>query len=149
MKTQTIAIPPTTAPESPHTFPVPTYSCKGAIWKLSRNLQRQPDQVAVTTSFPATCANPRSIPQVYRDLQVLLDAPNVTTRVLGGISWRGRGARHPDDRRAYRGKQDLAVLPPALATFLSDLQNCDRLKPQASATEIGYGGRSGPMTFGL
>jgi hypothetical protein len=32
-------------------------------------------------------------------------------------------ARHPDDRRAYRGKQDLAALPAALAAFLSDVQN--------------------------
>lgn len=32
-------------------------------------------------------------------------------------------ARHPDDRRAYRGKQDLVALPPALATFLSDIRN--------------------------
>jgi predicted ATP-dependent endonuclease of OLD family len=38
------------------------------------NLQRKPDRVAAMTSFPAACANPQSIPQVYRDLQVLLDA---------------------------------------------------------------------------
>jgi hypothetical protein len=32
-------------------------------------------------------------------------------------------ARHPDKRRVYKGKQDLAALPPALARFLSDVQN--------------------------
>ena len=32
-------------------------------------------------------------------------------------------ARHPDDRRAYRGKQDLAALSHSLASFLSNVQN--------------------------
>ncbi len=32
-------------------------------------------------------------------------------------------ARHPDNRRAYRGKQDLDTLPQPLAAFLSDVQN--------------------------
>ena len=31
--------------------------------------------------------------------------------------------RNPSDRLAYRGKQDLDALPPALASFLADVQN--------------------------
>ena len=37
------------------------------------SLQRKPDRPTAMSTFPGACANARNIPQVYRDLQMLLD----------------------------------------------------------------------------